>query len=460
MSARSWGQSMRVQQSTKTLSFALILSVHIMFVFSGCGNEASRTKAMPEARYALGIGNAYPEEPISDSERTAIQNSVIAQRQLAWRIVEKVVQDVSPAQGTAFQVPRFSTWYARNDFERWFQNTYALITPEERRTRVPLLPEIIAQGETQLVDQVLASPSWPGDRLNSWLGALNSREKWLGIMGTARTLFSPSATKHLLSSYKQINDCTPLAKDDVTAPCLKGDFPSDAVIVKAAWHRHGMDFPLPKYDTSATAMARRFKDEGESWDTPDDTTLTRPDQPGMMITTSGGAAYQLTGLHIMSKESRDWVWISLWWSDTPSEDFGEDRPASLSGVWSNYKMCVVTDFNDAASDHDEVKRRYPSLASALNVVTDGKNPDHRSWCSNPYLEKGRNNQRTNCIGCHQYAGTSEASDQIPSSDLFPDFGRARVLPSFATDYLWSVTSDPENLREKVRARVTYHDIYD
>jgi hypothetical protein len=451
---------MGVNQSVNTQRITLTFLAHLFIVANGCGNEISRTKAQPESRYAIGKGSAYPSNPLNESERSEMQRSVLAQRQLAWHIVEKVVQDVSPAEGSNVQVPRFSTWYARNDFERWFQSTYAFLTPEQRRARVPLLPETIDQGESQLVDQVLTSPSWPRDRLNSWLAGLNSREKWLGTMGTARAIFSPAAAKHLIGSYKQINDCTPRGKDQLTAPCVNGDFPSDAVIVKAAWHRHGMNFPLSIFETSGTQMAQRLSGAGDSWDIPSQTTQTRPEHPGLMITTGSGADYQLTGLHIMSKESKDWVWISLWWSETPDEDFGEDRPASLAGVWSNYKMCVVTDFDDSALDHDELRTRYPSLALAIDAVKDNKDLNRRSWCSNPYLEKGANNQKTNCVGCHQYAGTSEDSNQIPSSVVFPDFGRARVLSSFATDYLWSITADPENLREKVRARVSYHDIYD
>ena len=49
----------------------------------------------------------------------------------------------------------------------------------------------------------------------------------------------------------------------------------------------------------------------------------------------------------MTKDVREWVWVSLWWDPTAkTEDFGSDQPASLAafnnGVWKNYKMCVVS----------------------------------------------------------------------------------------------------------------------
>jgi hypothetical protein len=248
-----------------------------------------------------------------------------------------------------------------------------------------------------------------------------------------------------------------MPKNDNIDSCVKSEFPSDSVTVKTAWHRHGLEFPLPTFSTSAEALKRRIGPTGSSWDIPDGSSISKPAHPGMMLTTSGGAEYQMTGLHIMSKESRDWIWISLWWSDTPNEDFGADRPDSLKGIWSNYKMCVVTDFSDHALDDQDLNERYPSLSAALSAVKDGSG---LSWCSNPYLEKGADNQRTNCIGCHQYSATSEDSRVIPASDVFPHSGRGRDLSEFATDYLWSITSDPENLRAKIRARINYHDVYD
>ena len=75
------------------------------------------------------------------------------------------------------------------------------------------------------------------------------------------------------------------------------------------------------------------------------------DAPAGITVTPGGSAYRarlgngselsLSALHIVSKELRDWLWITLWWSDTPNEDFGEDRPAELGEPWNHVKMYRV-----------------------------------------------------------------------------------------------------------------------
>ncbi|NIS36800.1 MAG: hypothetical protein GWN73_40355, partial [Actinobacteria bacterium] len=46
------------------------------------------------------------------------------------------------------------------------------------------------------------------------------------------------------------------------------------------------------------------------------------------------------------------------------------------------------------------------LASALRAAAGGP-----SWCSNPYIEHGRGNARTNCIGCHQHGGSEVFTDR-------------------------------------------------
>jgi hypothetical protein len=104
-----------------------------------------------------------------------------------------------------------------------------------------------------------------------------------------------------------------------------------------------------------------------------------PESVFTITTQPSGATFRLLALHIMTKDLGQWLWITLWWSPDPDSDFGADRPASLPAPWSQYKMCVVSDFTDATED---------GLSS----------------CSNPYFERGRGNTRTNCIGCHQHAG--------------------------------------------------------
>jgi len=45
-----------------------------------------------------------------------------------------------------------------------------------------------------------------------------------------------------------------------------------------------------------------------------------------------GARFRLPALHIMSKELDHWMWITLWWSASPDNDFGADRPAAIAAL--------------------------------------------------------------------------------------------------------------------------------
>jgi hypothetical protein len=140
----------------------------------------------------------------------------------------------------------------------------------------------------------------------------------------------------------------------------------------------------------------------------------------------------------MTKELDHWLWITLWWSETPNEDFGADRPKSIAGLggpWGAYKMCVTTAF----AEEDPLPgggfdMAHPSLASALSAVYAGKGAP--TWCSNPYLEEGHGNAATNCIGCHQHGGTELRPEDIL---LLSDFGRPARRNNFPADYSWATT---------------------
>lgn len=223
------------------------------------------------------------------------------------------------------------------------------------------------------------------------------------------------------------------------ATCVDGPFPVDAVVIKADWRRAQFEMKLPVFDTSAASLASRLTDGTLSWDVPDG----EADPGADAIYTIGleaGPVYRLAGLHIMTKELDHWQWITLWWSDTPDQDFGADRPPSIGGVWSRYKMCVTTSFTEEDAD---ARGGYggdaSSLGDALAAVHRGKGAP--SWCSNPYVELGPNNAATNCIGCHQHAGTDLLAETIISDETrFPSQGRAQVRNNFPTDYSWAVNS--------------------
>ncbi len=224
--------------------------------------------------------------------------------------------------------------------------------------------------------------------------------------------------------------------------CLDGPFPLDAVVVKADYRRADFDLTLPVFDTSAAALASRLA-SGASWATPDGEADPQADEIHT-VTLPSGERYRLAALHIMTKELDHWQWVTLWWSSDPDQDFGADRPRGvpeLTGPFSHYKMCVATAFREGdplpGGGFDDA---HPSLAAALGATSQEGAP---SWCSNPYLEEGDGNARTNCVGCHQHAGSEITSvDALANSDL----GRTLARNNFPTDYSWAVTSGDSLVR--------------
>ncbi len=339
--------------------------------------------------------------------------------------------------------------------------------------------------------------------------------------GIARMVYSPAMVLHMMRNYGEVLDCaddkleTTWCGDGVEcvdppenfSTCFKSEFPADAgnpwmgldgtevgsltglpavggtVLVKATWARVGFEFDLPAYDTDAAGLARRLAPGATAqWEAEGDRKYSAPadlvdigfptSDDIYTIKTQAGGLYRLTGLHIMTKELRHWQWITLWWSDKPNDDFGEDRPESfgqLPGVWSNYKMCVVTDFIEKDDNMLQRFNEFPSLQAALEA-TGSSEAGAPTWCSNPYIEHEAGNARTNCIGCHQHAGSRFAEDATSSFDLtkiietesaeiniasrFPANGRMRRRNRFASDYSWAF-SRLDDLTELVRSEVDF-----
>ena len=230
---------------------------------------------------------------------------------------------------------------------------------------------------------------------------------------------------------------TRIAPRPAWAACLEGPFDLDAVVIKADWRRAQFDFKVPVHPTSATDLAGIMSSDA-SWEHP--VTDADPDASHIhTVTTPNGNIYRMSGMHIMTKELDHWVWITLWWAPDPDEDFGADRPASLSqSIWKNYKMCVTTAFAEGEPDpsggYDE---DHPSIARALEAVYRGVGGP--TWCSNPYIELGEGNAATNCVGCHQHAGTPLTSELIISDGTnYPAHGSTQLRNNFPTDYSWAV----------------------
>jgi mono/diheme cytochrome c family protein len=126
-------------------------------------------------------------------------------------------------------------------------------------------------------------------------------------------------------------------------------------------------------------------------------------------------------------------------------------------------MCAVSWYQEEDPDAPAAFADLPSLADALAAVGPGP-----TWCSNPYVEHGRNNARTNCVGCHQHGGATVAhdlnADGLPDAfDLekvinddahFPQTGRAQIRTVFPADYTYSFNR-VDDLSHVIRSEIAH-----
>jgi hypothetical protein len=434
--------------------------------------------ATPIDRLLIGKAAQYPADLEMRTKTALFQGSMAARRKMAWEVIERTVApvaisatarapqapsgpelDAANAVATNLTLPRFQTWHAREEILPMFDRLFRGLEETNRAKRAPFSAQSIQDVFPWNVTRATSLASFTQERLNQRKAELASPEGVASLGKDPRVLMSPDYVQHLFESYSKVVNCkpsdpvdpttgTPLvdpATSEAFAPCLAGEFPAGAVAVKSRWMPSSS--PVPVYDTSAKKLRARleenaaFPESGDSEADPDATqAYTMQVTPDMQS--------RLVAFHIMTKELRDWVWITVWWSKAPDTDFGADRPASLKGPWANYKMCVVTAYDE--KDKAPGTGFPKTLANALDSANEA---GPATWCSNPYLETFDHGAKTNCIGCHQHGGTRETSQTlIANGDLFPDNTRKRVRKDFPSDYIFTTEGGLE-LASEMRNRI-------
>jgi hypothetical protein len=425
-------------------------------------------------RRIVGPAQEYAADPALRKQTETLRTSIKARREAAWTAVAKLLQPVALAEvgveitGKA-TLPSFRTWYGKDDFERTFAKTYADLTPAERVARQNLTPAQIDHGLALNANDL---GSWTDDDYLARIAEVKDDASVQGLGGNARVSYSPGFVRHMLGNYAAMARCLPKmgtfgANDEPSiynfAPCYDAEFPIDAAVVKASWWRADFDMPLATHDTSAaTLAAKRAGTDAAHGGWGKGTGEAKPDASQVYtVSTSDGSVFRMPGMHLATKELREWMWITLFWSPEPDSDFGADRPQAikdLDGPWKNYKMCVVMAFDEG--DPDPRGGFAGSLGDALAAMHEGKGG--ATWCSNPYVEKGEKNAQTNCIGCHQHGGLPGLSSAVILEDeaKFPKSGRTRIRKNFPTDYAWGFDAAPEFLARSVETQIEHFDSVD
>ena len=436
--------------------------------------EAQEGQLRPLERKAIGKAVDYPADTTMRAKLETLEGSQKARRVAAWQALARVLapsKTTVKVDGKSASVPMFRTWYGKDDFERMFGKMIADRTAEDRKARRPFT-EADAKRAFEWNATALGASSDKDYFERIKLVAEDTSVQGLG--GNHRVVYSPSIVSHLMSDYGAVAASLPkldtFKADDEPksstnfAPCFTKEFPVDAALVKMSWYRANFGaerLPLPTYDTSAKTIAARLKGETDEGGWGRGVGKADPDDASIYtVAMSDGTRFRMPALHIVTKELREWLWITIFWSDKPNEDFGADRPEAitkLGGPWSNYKMSVTVSYDE--KDPDPRGGFDGSLGDALAATHQGVGKP--SWASNPYIEKGAHNAQTNCIGCHQHAGTTETSESIlQAPDKFPEASRTKLRKNFPADYLWAVTSAPERLAGIIEDQVKHYDQVD
>lgn len=545
---------------------------------AGCGPtpppEAPRCEAVSstaqyasaQGRWFLGLASRYPADTTLAGRTDALRRSQRARRAAAWQAIARTFAPVPVAQPGGrpdLRMPRFRTWYDREDVSRIFQRLYSALSPADRlaarRFTEPALDEAFGWN----VNFVTTLPEWDADRLARFASSFETPAALASVQGVNRIAISPDVARHVVQSYPEITRCingmgvpifvanTPstqrLAREPLaltpcsarafgpyfvaaggelvarvegapegavirvsdgssaagrvlctasastgctvpgpatlrvhvdareaalagtldvrfsageaaTTACLDGPFPTAAATVAMEWRRAEVLGPLPTYDTSAAAIARRFRAGGdETWGDGDG--RAEPGETEIYTQRlASGNVFRLAAMHIRTREVDQWMNITLWWSPTPNEDFGADRPdevRALGAPWSNYKMCVSMDYTEGDPDPTGgFSGDHPTLGAALRAVHEGQGGP--SWCSNPYIDAGPRLARSNCVGCHQHALSGlRPFDVQENPERFPWRGRARLRNNLPADGFWGLDAG-DRLGAVLVETVDYH----
>lgn len=421
---------------------------------------AESSMMSPLDRLVIGRAMSYPADLSMRDALPELRASQAARRKTAWSIARKVLEPVALDSGrtgadggldtTARFIPRFQTWYEKSEIQAMLDQLLRGMTRDEilahELPTAAAIDEVFAWG----AGRARSSADWTEGRLRQRLSEID-RLGTATLGGNEPVLMSPELVGHLYAHYDRILDCignVPAPNDGPPsatnfAPCVGEEFPPGAVVVKARWAPEVLPFEI--FDTSAEAVSSALA--SGQWTAASRTAVPGDDAIYTMHLASG-MRMRLVALHIATKELRDWNWVSLFWSDTPSADFGADRPADFTGPFANYKMCSVVAYDE---EDDGAHATASASLEAAHAATRAFGP--RTWCSNPYLEHGPGNAKTNCIGCHQHGGTAHDTASVLVGPLsFPDGSRARSRENFPADYLF-VTGTGLGLASMFAAKV-------
>lgn len=408
----------------------ILINMALFLCLAACHSDRdSDLHLSKEARFVLGEASAIDEDLLAGVRFADLSADALQQRQFAWDLWADLA---SESEGFA----KWQTWYAKEDLARIFRRLYEGLGPEGRRLRRPFREDEISAALRWNDREQFQESSWNKERFELWLARYDSNLKKRSIPGINKILMNEAALRFFLVHYAEIRLCSRDAR------CQDLSFPKGAAFLKVAWRRGQDNFSLLSYPTDASALARQL--QAESWLAngqwiPGESASYRMESPS-------GQIFHLAGLHSSLRLEEGWFWSSLWLSEGEGA-FAFDRPAKLGAPWTHYQLCTSLTF------------AKPLLTPELDQAFKER---ESAWCSNPYLEAGAHNQKTNCIGCHQHAGKpwSEANFVERLQNDLSSMTMASEEASDRSDRIWSVYNGPEPFAGYINQDIDYFDAHD
>ncbi len=174
------------------------------------GIESQTMSASAQGRWLLGLASRYPADTSLGARADELRRSQRARRAAAWEAVARALAPVPLAHPTAAAgatVPRFQTWYDREDVSRTFQRLYGSLGPAGRAAQQRFDDAALDEAFGFNAGFVTTLPEWSASRLDAYTASLSDAASVAGVSGVLRIALSPDAVRHLVSSYPEVLRC-------------------------------------------------------------------------------------------------------------------------------------------------------------------------------------------------------------------------------------------------------------
>jgi hypothetical protein len=161
------------------------------------------------------------------ARRDELLRSQRARREVAWQVVARVLAPIeiaidapsaAPPGAPRPTVPRFRTWYDRDDLRRVFQHAYQQLDPADRAARARIGAAALDDAFETDVDAVLSLETWPDWRRDEHLASLDGPTRIDALGGIRRIALSPGAARHVALSYPEVVRCLEEGPTAIAAP--------------------------------------------------------------------------------------------------------------------------------------------------------------------------------------------------------------------------------------------------